>query len=120
MRSLRTNHYPRLHNFPLLIDHRVWLLFVQLVDLDLTQGLLALLNAPDAAVPEAFASLPSDGLPSVAAGADQNARREAIRRAASAPSGPDEMPACTVRRSSSGLAVHIRRSSSGGITTPKL
>jgi hypothetical protein len=93
---------------------------VQLADLDLTQGLLALLNAPDTAVPEASASLPGNGRPSAAAAADPDARREAIRRVASAPSGPDELPACSVRRSSSGLAVNLLRSSSGGINTPKV
>jgi hypothetical protein len=98
----------------------LWLLLLQLDDLDLTQGLLALLNAPDSAVPEGSASLPGDGLPSAVAAADPNARREAIRRVASAPSGPDELPACSVRRSSSGLAVNILRSSSGGITTSKV
>jgi hypothetical protein len=93
---------------------------LQLDDLDLTQGLLALLNEPDSAVPETSASLPGDELPSAAAAADSDARREAIRRVASAPSGPDELPACSVRRSSSGLAVSILRSNSGGINTPKV
>ena len=93
---------------------------MQPAELDLTQGLLALLSAPDPVVPEGSASLQGDELPSAAAAADPNARLEAIRRVASAPSGPDELPACSVRRSSSGLAVNILRSSSGGITTPKV
>ena len=112
--ALRTSKCWASHGF--CWSRLVSLLSMQLSDLDFTQGLLALLGAPDGAVPEASASLPSDGLPSTAADAEPDARHGAEQLVVSELGAPDELPGS----SGGAAAVDILRSTSGDTAIPKV